>query len=159
MKPKVRVIPIDKLFVDERYQRSLGATWVSERAPAFDELMLGVGAVSLRADGTLALLDGQHRVELCRVVGSPTMLFRVYEDLTPEDEARLFVALKIVRRWPARVLKLESEHLEDHVQSILDFELENVVVAGECCDSLDETGKCAGHYLFRGDPLEPEGAS
>lgn len=88
-------LPITSMFVCFRtepggYARPLRMTRVNELIRDFDRQFLGVLLLSLRPDGTFAILDGQHRVYVAKHFGIKTMDAFVYIDLTVQDEARLY---------------------------------------------------------------------
>lgn len=93
---RTRWIPVKDLTRDPRVNtRPVDNAWVERHVPVFDAEALGVLAVSARPDGTMVLLDGQHRAELCRRAGNEDrkVLCRVYEGLSVPQEAVLFRAL------------------------------------------------------------------
>ena len=97
---ETRMLPIDALFCDD-YQRDLSPVWLHPKAGAVRELnlaMIGTPAVSDRRNGTYAVVDGQHRLELLRLHGVPTVRCEVHLGLTYEDEAILFYLLNEHRR-------------------------------------------------------------
>lgn len=90
-----RWVAVDNLARDLRVNtRPVDNAWVERHVPIFNPEALGVLAVSARLDGTMVVLDGQHRAELCRRAGhDQPVLCRVYEGLTVQQEAVLFRAL------------------------------------------------------------------
>lgn len=72
------------------YARHLRPYRVNQLIAEFDRQALGVLLLSMRADGSLWCIDGQHRIEVCNHFGIETMDALVYIDLTLEDEARLY---------------------------------------------------------------------
>jgi len=110
-------IAISDLGRDNRVNtRPVDNAWVEARVPTFDPDALGVLAVSARPDGTMILLDGQNRAELCRRVGwkNQKVLCRLYEGLTLQQEAALFRALndnrqvRSIYKFLARVTEGET---------------------------------------------------
>lgn len=88
----------EELMVDAAVQRTVDQLWVRNRIPRFNPDALGVLVVS-RRDGDLHIIDGQHRVELCRQAGYPHALeCLVYNDLTLAEEASMFRVLNDRRK-------------------------------------------------------------
>lgn len=88
-------VPIDKMFVHYRslgsgYARPLRPNRVKKLASKWDRQAAGVLLLSMRADGTFAIIDGQHRREAAILIGLKTLDALVYIDLSLEDEARLY---------------------------------------------------------------------
>ncbi|MFE2128630.1 DUF6551 family protein [Streptomyces amritsarensis] len=75
-------------------QRKKDAVWTARLTKMWDRFALLPAIVSLRDDGRYYLLDGQHSTEVAVNKEGPD--FRrdcmVYEGLTPEQEAKLFLA-------------------------------------------------------------------
>ena len=93
---KVEEIPVSELQVDHRVQRSgLNMTRVNAMVKSFNQGALGVATISRRADRGNYILDGWHRTEAIRRLTDNAGLVtcHVYEDLTIEQEAALFLAL------------------------------------------------------------------
>ena len=83
-------VPIDKIFIDKTYGRTLDAANLRRILRGWDPLALGVVLLSLRPDGRYAVIDGQHRIEAARKMEISTIPARVYIDLSHSDEARLY---------------------------------------------------------------------
>jgi hypothetical protein len=94
---KYRRIKLDGLVIDDRYQRPLERSRVKAIAKNYDENLLGVLEVSHR-NGKCAVFDGQHRLEALKLVGVPDAPCLVHENLSAEDEARLFVRFQRERK-------------------------------------------------------------
>jgi len=82
---------------------------IAEIAQAWDPAKVGTISVSRRADGTMFVMDGAHRVGAAKELGIPTLPAIVYNGLTREEEADLFNGLNTfkqpsaVSRFLARV--------------------------------------------------------
>lgn len=90
---KMQKILASRLSVDHSYQREVNAGWARRIARSLDLDALGVIWVSRRTDGSLWVVDGQHRIEALREHGFEdewTLDCRVHEGLSIEDEARLY---------------------------------------------------------------------
>lgn len=92
--PEIGLVPVDKIVVDQRVQRSqFTQSILNKMIAGFDQAALGTIIVSKRnKNNSFVVLDGMHRVEVCRTVeGAPTELNAlIYSGLTLEEEARLF---------------------------------------------------------------------
>lgn len=87
-------VQIATLTVDMRAQRSLNRGWVNKHIDTFDVDMLGRIVVNVRTDGTVVVVDGQHRVALLRAVGwgDQKIEAEVFHGLSLKEEAALFLA-------------------------------------------------------------------
>jgi len=87
-------LPISDMFVDFEsqggYARALNPTRVKYLTENFNANAIGTIYVSLRDDGSLALIDGNHRVTAAIANGLTTLDAYVYADLTIEQEADLY---------------------------------------------------------------------
>jgi hypothetical protein len=88
-------VPLSKMFVYFRdlpggYARPLNSKRVAKLDEEFDLKALGIILLSMRNDGTYAIIDGQHRVEVAKRHGMSALDGYVYIDLTVEEEARLY---------------------------------------------------------------------
>ena len=91
-----KFIPVGDLVMDRRVQRDgLNVNKVEKMYREWLEAAIGVITVSLRADRSYVILDGQHRVEVKRRNTDNTgeVLCHVFEGLTLSQEALMFLAL------------------------------------------------------------------
>lgn len=98
--PHVEQLLVDDLTVDREVQRSLDQNRVRKILADFDVDALGTITVNLRADGTVHVVDGQHRVEALRQKGDENgcrIRCLVYEGLDRAGEAALFRRLNNTR--------------------------------------------------------------
>lgn len=79
-----------QLKIDPKYQRPLDDKRVSAMAKNFNQKLFGRPQVS-RRDGSYFVITGQHRVFTARGLDLKTIPCIVYEGLSLEDEAALFV--------------------------------------------------------------------
>ena len=86
---QIAMIPTSQI-VTGSYQRELTASRVAKIANAFNPAKLGALVVNKRADGTHAILDGQHRLAALRILGVPEVRCILLEGLSPEEEADYF---------------------------------------------------------------------
>ena len=102
------------LKTDETYQRVLGAGHVRSIVRDFDPIALGVLEISDRGDDDFYVLDGQHRINACRIIGHREVDCRVHRGLDQKREAELFLKLNFerapapVQRWAARVISHDA---------------------------------------------------
>lgn len=92
-----QTIEVDKLIVDKRYQRPLDKKRVEHIHKNYNPRLLGTLEVSQR-NGTAAVFDGQHRLAVLKKRGEAKVPCLVHTDLSPEEEAVLFVALQQQRK-------------------------------------------------------------
>jgi hypothetical protein len=97
MTAQYRRIPLASLFIDLRYQRPLDEARVARMARDFRPNMLGTLEVSAREKDRYAVFDGQHRFETLLQTSEKTAPCLVHSDLTPKQEAELFVRLQLDR--------------------------------------------------------------
>lgn len=98
-------VPVSTLFSDPRYQRPLDQRHVDRMAADFNPDALGVIYVSDRGNGTMAVMDGFHRVAVMRQLGwdDQKMPALVFVGLTLQEEAEIFTAMNKDRRQPSRI--------------------------------------------------------
>ena len=85
----IACLPLERI-VTEQYQRILNMKNVAGIVKNFDPAKLGVLVVSYRADGTYAVLDGQHRLTALRQLGYDAANCIVLEGMTIQQEADYF---------------------------------------------------------------------
>jgi hypothetical protein len=118
-----RYLRVSSLTTDPRYERPLNMAAVRRIAAEFDPDAVGMLYVSHRADGTDVILDGQHRAKALVLMQWEDQMVPcfVYENMTVEDEARVFRIINEGRRrltaldlFRARVTEREPEALDLH---------------------------------------------
>ena len=88
----VELIPLDRIIVDHNYQRPVDWPWVRKTAAVYDDTLVGSIDVSDRAHGAAyAVMDGQGRYEVLKMVGKRTVFASIYTGLDIESEARFFL--------------------------------------------------------------------
>lgn len=88
----IKIIPISKMFVDPIYARPVSQVKVNAiLEEGVDPILLGQIKLSLRPSGRYAVIDGNHRRDVCRALGITHMVANVIEGLTVKQEAKLFV--------------------------------------------------------------------
>lgn len=85
----IQIKPISPI-TDDRYQRPLNQTLVKQIVREFDPILVGTLDVNARKDGTLAIMDGQQRLEALRRLGITEAWACVYALPTVGDEADFF---------------------------------------------------------------------
>lgn len=96
-KAQYRLVRLAALTTDGRFNRPISSNWVETILSNFD--MRAFGAIDLweQDDGTLVILDGQHRVQSLRLAGvqedAKVIPALVHKGLTLSEAARLFVQL------------------------------------------------------------------
>lgn len=104
---RFELVPIERLFVDSGYQRPL-TSFVETVAREYDPALLGTLIVSERDDGSMAVIDGQTRMEGAARNEEPALPCLVYSGLTREQEAQLFADLQTKRRGMATYLRFRA---------------------------------------------------
>jgi hypothetical protein len=89
-------VDLDRLRIDPRYQREVNAQRVRKMAGEYDENLMGVLVCSVRPEGVF-VIDGQHRLEVARSLGHPTIRCELRVGLTLEQEAHIFYSLDTKR--------------------------------------------------------------
>jgi hypothetical protein len=86
-------LPLAQMKVDANAQRLLRPVWVKRHVGVFDPNQIGTIVISRRRDGSLWIIDGQHRVALLRAVewGDQSVYCEVFDALTLQQEAALFL--------------------------------------------------------------------
>lgn len=132
-------VNVDTLTNDPRFQRPLHERTVRMIVDHLDPDALGVIYVSQRPDGTLVLLDGQHRVEaVIRALGHGQQVpALIYHGLSLADEAKL---------W--------AEFNENRVRP-RPSALHHAAVTGGDPDALKIEQIISAHDLFIADGLGP----
>lgn len=85
----VEEVPINELHFDQTYQRDLRTNFAQEIAAQWDTMALGLPLVSRRKDGTMYVVNGQHRVAAASLLGLPSVVCMIVTGLSQEQEAEL----------------------------------------------------------------------
>lgn len=88
---RVELLPLSSLLVDDTYQRPPGWGFVRREAARFDASLVGTIDVAQRSPSSFAILDGQQRTEIVRLVGKATIWASIYIGLDVQSEARFFL--------------------------------------------------------------------
>jgi hypothetical protein len=106
--PSLEWVPLDRLQIDETYQRDIAATkaqqLIKRIAAGWDWRLYQPLSVARRGDGQLFVIDGQHRLAAARLRPDLPHLPCVISafDAT-DDEARAFAAMNRERRTLTRL--------------------------------------------------------
>lgn len=93
LKSNLEKVAVTRIVIDHRVQRAkLNPAKINNMVANFFAPALGTVVLSRRSNGTYVALDGWHRTEACKLhPGAPSVIdARVFEDLTLQQEARLF---------------------------------------------------------------------
>jgi len=89
---------VGEFMTDHHVQRQLNEARVVEMAADFRPDSMGLITASMRGDGRLYILDGQHRIAAARRANyDDEVAARVFSDLTIQEEAGLFLTLNKTR--------------------------------------------------------------
>jgi hypothetical protein len=88
---RVELLPLESLLVDDSYQRPPSWPFVRREAARYDPTLVGTVDVAQRSPSLYAILDGQQRVEIVRLVGKGTVWASIYQGLDIQSEARFFL--------------------------------------------------------------------
>lgn len=94
----IKTVAVNDLNIDESYQRSLSTLSVKKMAKNFKVGLLALPLISVRSDGSMWVIDGQHRVAAAKLASVPTIDARLVSGLTQEEEAQMFVDANINSR-------------------------------------------------------------
>jgi uncharacterized protein DUF6551 len=117
---RVELLPIEALLVDHDFQRPADWYFVRREAARFDSSLVGTIDVSERRKGAVySILDGQQRMEICKLVGLETIYCSIYSGLDKASEARFFLHKNKDRKtvhpfytWRARLVAADPDALE-----------------------------------------------
>lgn len=84
-------IRVGDVKVKMDYQRPVIPSRLRKLVKSFDPLLVGEILIVREFDGTLTVLDGQHRVETFKELGIETIKAEVLEGVSHEDRGRLFL--------------------------------------------------------------------
>lgn len=93
-------LPLNNLLVDEHYQRPLSLSKVKVIAADFSDIAAGALLVNVRPDGRRFLMDGRHRVAAAQMAGRTKHPCMVWEHLSIQQEAQIFIKCNTQRKQP-----------------------------------------------------------
>jgi len=82
------------------YQRPLDPGWVAKHLSVYDPGLVHLVTLSRRADGSLWVIDGQHRIALLAALGKQVVLAAISSGLTREQESARYERLNSDRKQP-----------------------------------------------------------
>lgn len=97
---RIQWVRLDQMKINPQAQRAVSQQWVDELAAGFNPDIMGFPHVSHR-DGWYYVIDGQHRIKAALAFlgdSSQQIQCHVYENLTNEQEARLFLELNNTKK-------------------------------------------------------------
>lgn len=94
----IKTVAVNELRIDESYQRPLNAISVRKMAKEFNTNLLALPLVGIRADGSMYVIDGQHRVAAAKLASVPTIDVKLVSGLSTSQEAQMFVDANISTR-------------------------------------------------------------
>lgn len=103
---KLATVRADSVQIDREYQRALKRSHALDIGHNFDRKRFGYPLVSLRKDGTMVAVDGQHRIiGLCETgQGAMMITVQIVEGLSLAEEALLFYNINIKGIWPVSAI-------------------------------------------------------
>jgi hypothetical protein len=123
--PEVREVPVAQLTVDHTVQRALDKLRVEKMANDYKPDAVGVVVVSERPDGTMHVIDGQHRVAATNAAGfgDRSLQCLIYTGLDRPAEAAMFRRLNTTRAVQAidkfRVRVIEGDPIAVQINDVL----------------------------------------
>jgi hypothetical protein len=117
---KFEKIKPSSIGVDPRFQRDLDETRAKRLSKALNLSRIGHFVVSRRADGSMVVLDGQHRLTAMKMRGINEPIYcDVWDGLTLPEEAELFLwlnsdrrAVRVFDKFKARLIAQETSAIE-----------------------------------------------
>lgn len=100
MMNKIKIIPINFLFIDDMYQRKINKNRVKKLIKEWDDDISLPLLINKRKNGMYSVIDGQHRLQRYIAEGDENICCKVLEGLTIEEEAKLFQKVNINRNAP-----------------------------------------------------------
>lgn len=108
MPARLESVRLSDLNIPTDYQRNYDSTWGNRLAREYDFTRHDPMRVSRRADGSLWVMDGQHRTNALRLrlgpKGDTPVMVHVFEALTLEQEARLYL------QWNSNIRRATKSH-------------------------------------------------
>ena len=96
--PRFEYVEVAKIMIDPDYQRAIDVDRAVTIAQSWDPALAQAIDVSLREDGTMWCIDGQHRLSAASLANHSVIAAMVHTGLSVEDEARTFWLLQKNRR-------------------------------------------------------------
>lgn len=93
-----KMIRLSQLNIDENYQRGYRKAHVQKIVDLYDEHAFGRILVGRRTDGSLWVVDGQHRYYAAEQMGLPSIPAEVFDSNGQSHEAEIFLKANAARR-------------------------------------------------------------
>lgn len=93
-KNRTQEVNVNRLGVDERYQRPVSIAKINKIVRDYNPIGIGTILASERSDGTLWVIDGQHRVEALKRLNEVMVEVTIYSGMTLAEEATAFRILQ-----------------------------------------------------------------
>lgn len=134
-------VPLSLMQVRPEAQRELNRAWADHIATDIDIEKLGTFVVN-KVDGVFWLVDGQHRREglIAAGWGDQQVQCQVFEDLSREQEAELFLGLNDRKAIPA----LQSFRIAVFAGRDREVAIERIVRAQDCAVTADKVDGAIG---------------
>ena len=107
MNGDIVMIAVNDMKVDYSYQRPLDMKRVENLANNWDDAKANLIHVSLRHDG-FYVIDGNHTRTAYEMAGGDVLPCRIHENLTIQDEAKLFYELNSTHKNPKFIEMLKA---------------------------------------------------
>lgn len=114
----VKMVALDKLEICMAYQRTICKSHVNKIAKSFNNDAFGHLCVGKRKDGSLWVVDGQHRMKAAQKIGLTHILCDIFESDGQEHEAKVFRDKNATRKLSAVVL-FKTRIIEKEEQALL----------------------------------------
>jgi len=124
-KPDTGRVLLEDLHIDRSYQRDPSNAKIVQIAQRFEERAAGHLIVSVREDGSMYIMDGQHRYLALKRLARPDVLCEFWYGLSVADEATIFVECNFQRAIPRsaavyRARLVAKDPIAVDIQSVLD---------------------------------------
>lgn len=94
---EIRRLKVKDIAV-EVYQRSLSSAHLNRIVRDFDDRLLGLPVVSLRNNGSMYVIDGQHRLAALAKLGIAEVDCQVLRQTSTQAEAEMFVKVNTIKK-------------------------------------------------------------
>jgi hypothetical protein len=116
--PRLEAMILAHLQIDEHYQRARAERKVDRLRAYFNPNACQPLAVSRRSDGSLFLVDGQHRAAALQDLGQETWMALVYSNLTRREEAAMWSELNTRQAKPKATERFKAKLSEGNPEAL-----------------------------------------
>lgn len=138
LKTHIQILPVNALVFGE-YQRPLQESRIKKMSQEFNEDLLGTIVVS-RRDHRHYVIDGMHRVVLCRLKNINYIQAVIHVGLTEEEEAELFVRLNQSRKGVTKAEVFDAALVAKNPRALM---IKDIVEKNDY-----KLGKATGNYTI-----------